>query len=495
MSSLAHVPPVNSLFNNHAGLLGSRRHDLPVGGKIRPGIKVLTPKASRDERAAHVYADGIAAGKDFDTIEAEIRSAVPALGGPLMPTNTPYFTVWGRDFGMPEIAKLILEKFGEDRGDGAGRQLYRFPVIFPADDPDLILPHALRCWGSGQLKYWSEYNPTGALTCRQYVPIKVVDGKREVKPFGGRKTMPREDNGGRCDPEQCREYQADECKLNGSLRFFIPGIPSIHAFELPTTSWYSLSNIRKTLENIARNRGGRVSGYLYADRTFWIAKRLQPVSRITKEGKAVRELKWLIVLEGDVDMGALLLEHSAGQERLARADTAAAALNDGTIIEGEATTADTRAATEEPAGPGPVLIEDDATAIKRLRSEVHRALMPLNVPPLAFTTFMRVETSNEKWGFTRTDLERARALLDQAQPAPGELVGRITNSLKFEVKEQLITEQVPHDVFTQFMARRVQDERWSSQLPHLCKALEVIAEYRGRGPDLIDQMNTKLGLG
>lgn len=497
MSGLAQVPQVNSLFNNHAGLLGSRRHDLPVGGKIRPGIKVLTPKASRDERAVRIYAAGTETGKDFDTIEAEIRAAAPGLGGPLMPTNTPYFTVWGRDFGMPEIARLILDKFGEDRGDGAGRQLYRFPVIFPADDPDMILPHALRCWGSGQLKYWSEYTPTGTLTCRQYVPIKVVDGKREFKPFGGRKTMPREENGGVCDPEQCREYQADECKLNGSMRFFIPGIPSIHAFELPTTSWYSLSNIRKTLENIARNRGGRVSGYLYADRTFWIAKRLQPVSRITKEGKAVRELKWLIVLEGDVDMGALLLEHSAGQARLALADTTAAALNDGTIIDGEVTPRQNGAAApvETPPEAGPVLIENDAAAVKRLRSEVHHALQPLNVPPLAFTTFMRVETSNEQWSVTRGDLERAKAMLGQAQPAPGELLGRITNSLKFEVKEQLITEQVPDDVFTQYVAKRVHDERWNSQLPHLCKALEIIAEYRGRGQELIDQMSTELDLG
>jgi hypothetical protein len=189
MSNLTHLAQVTSLFNNHAGLLGTRRIDLPVGGKIRPGIKVLTPKASRDERAVRIYAAGTETGKYFDTIEAEIRAAAPGLGGPLMPTNTPYFTVWGRDFRMPEIARLILEKFGEDRGDGAGRQLYRFPVIFPADDPDMILPHALRCWGSGQLKYWSEYGPTGALTCRQYVPIKVVDGKREFKPFGGRKIV------------------------------------------------------------------------------------------------------------------------------------------------------------------------------------------------------------------------------------------------------------------------------------------------------------------
>jgi hypothetical protein len=305
--------------------------------------------------------------------------------------------------------------------------------------------------------------------------------------------MPREDNRGVCDPEHCREYQADECKLNGSLRFFIPGIPSIHAFELPTTSWYSLSNIRKTLENIARNRGGRVSGYLHADRTFWVTKRLQPVSRITREGKAVRELKWLIVLEGDVDMGALLLEHSAAEARLARADNTAAALNDGTIIEGEATPrASASTATEAAAEPGSVLIEDDAAAIKRLRSEVHQALTPLGVPPLAFTTFMRVETSNDKWSVSRGDLERAKAMLEQAQPAPGELVGRITNSMKFEVREQLITEQVPDDLFTRYVAKRVHDERWSSQLPHLCKALEIIAEYRGRGAELIEQMSTEL---
>ena len=58
--------------------------------------------------------------------------------------------------------------------------------------------------------------------------------------------MMREDDSCACDLWHCREYQADECKLNDSLRFFlIPSIPSIHAFELPTTSWYSPTALAK----------------------------------------------------------------------------------------------------------------------------------------------------------------------------------------------------------------------------------------------------------
>jgi len=501
MSSLVAVTPQNTLFNSHAGLLGTRRSELPIGGKIRPGIKVLTPKARRDTRALKIYEAGVQAGKEFDTIEAEVRTAVPGIGGVLMPTNLPYFTVWDRDFSMPEVTRLLLLKYGEDRGDGAGHQLYRFPVIFPADDPDLILPHAMRCWGSSQLKYWSEYAADGTLMCKQYVPIAVVGGKRETKLFGGRKTMPRPENQGVCDPEKCREYQKEECKLNGSVRFFIPGIPSIHAFELPTTSWYSLSAIRETLMNVARSRNGRVSGYLHGAHTFWIAKRLKLVPRITEEGKVVRDPQWLIVLEGDVDMGALLLEHSDAHGRLERADATAAALSEGLVIDGEAALV---GGTDSPGAPrsaspaaddaGPSLAEeDDATAIKRLRAEIHEALGPLAVPVAAFKVFMVSETQDAQWSVNRAALEKAK-LLVTTEGNGADLVGRITNAMRFEVQERLLSLQVPVDVFTLYIAKRVHEERWDTQLPHLVKSLEVIDEYQGKAKELIDLMNTELDL-
>ena len=61
---------------------------------------------------------------------------------------------------MPELADLILEKFGEERDDGV-RRLYRIPVVFRADVWQSIMPHALMCYGASQLKYWSQYSPDG----------------------------------------------------------------------------------------------------------------------------------------------------------------------------------------------------------------------------------------------------------------------------------------------------------------------------------------------
>ena len=51
---------------------------------------------------------------------------------------------------MPKVADLILAKFGEDRADGVTR-LYRFPVVFPADAWQTIMPHALMCYVASQV--------------------------------------------------------------------------------------------------------------------------------------------------------------------------------------------------------------------------------------------------------------------------------------------------------------------------------------------------------
>ena len=77
-----------------------------------------------------------------------------------------------------------------------------------------------------------------------HVPRAGADGRhrrRAIRIFGGRKTMLRQDNGGVCDPEPCREYQNRQCNLSGRFIFFIPGINSISAFELHTNSFYAMN--------------------------------------------------------------------------------------------------------------------------------------------------------------------------------------------------------------------------------------------------------------
>jgi hypothetical protein len=145
----------------------------------------------------------------------------------------------------------------------------------------------------------------------RYAPVPMVDnGKRAIRIFGGRKTVRREDNGGVCDPEACSEYQKHECNLSGRFLFFIPGIRSVSAFELHTTSFYAMNAALRKFEAIAFLRGGRISGFLDRQQTpFWLSKRLVEVSHIDEKGQAVRLPQWIIELEAPVDVAALLREN------------------------------------------------------------------------------------------------------------------------------------------------------------------------------------------
>ena len=124
---------------------GARPRRIPTGGKIRAGIKVLTRKAAEQPKARAIYDQGVASGQSFEQIERAIAEALPDLKTPLVPRNVPWFTVRAQDFPNPEIAEQILEAHGEDRGEG--RRLYRFPVVFPTDHWQTVMPHELVAWG------------------------------------------------------------------------------------------------------------------------------------------------------------------------------------------------------------------------------------------------------------------------------------------------------------------------------------------------------------
>ncbi len=298
-------------------LLGRAAQRIPVGGRIRAGIKVLTKRAAESARAREIYEAGVAAGKGFEAIEREIAMVLPDMKNPLTPKNVPYFTVRGEDFPNPELARQIMEQYGEDRGDGVAR-LYRFPVVFPADAWQNVMPHELVTWTSSERRYWSEYSEDGQTRyCKTYEQLPAAgEGRRVVRIFGGRKSTLRAENNGLCDPEKCAEYQGKKCNLSGRFIFFIPGIKSISAFELPTNSFYAMQAAIEKFQTIAFMRGGRISGFLDGQRTpFYISKRLVEVSRIDEEGKPSRVSQWLIELEAPVDPTALL-RHDDGLDAL-----------------------------------------------------------------------------------------------------------------------------------------------------------------------------------
>ena len=288
-------------------LLGNAAMRIPIGGRIRAGIKALTKRAADNPKAQDIYASGIADGKGFESIEADLARALPELKNPLVPRNVPYFTVRAEDFPNPELARLIMDKFSEDRGEG--RHLYRFPVVFPADAWQNVMPHEMVAWTSSERRFWSEYSADGQTRyCKTYEAVPVDhNGRRAIRVFGGRKAVLRQDNGGVCEPEACPEYQSRKCNLSGRFIFFIPGIPSISAFDLPTNSFYAMQAAIEKFQTIGFMRGGRISGFLDRQRTpFYLTKRLVEISRIDEEGRPSRVAQWLIELEAPIDVTALL---------------------------------------------------------------------------------------------------------------------------------------------------------------------------------------------
>jgi len=293
-------------------ILGQRQARIPTSGKIRAGIKVLTKAAANNPSIKALYDEGLERKDTFEEIEQRIIAAYPDVKHPLVPKNVAWFTVRPNDFPNPAIAGQILATYGEDRGDGEVR-LYRFPVMFPADHWQAVMPHELACWASSEKRYWSEYGPDGHTRyCKMHAPSRIDERtRRVVRTFGGRGTQLRPDNAGRCDPECCPEYQNRLCNLSGRFVFYIPGIKSLDAFELHTNSFYALSRAIERFETIAFLRGGRLAGFLDRQHTpFFLTKKLREVSHIDpKSGLPMRSAHWIIELEAPVDVSALLIEH------------------------------------------------------------------------------------------------------------------------------------------------------------------------------------------
>ncbi|HEU0200157.1 MAG TPA: hypothetical protein VFR86_06945 [Burkholderiaceae bacterium] len=310
---------------------------IPIGGKVRPGIKVLTRHAEQNAKARAVYEQGLTEGKSFDYIEEQIKAAAPDLKNPLVPKNTPYFTARRGDFANEKLADRILDLYGEDKGDGV-RRLYRFPVVFVSDHWEHVMPHALKCFGSSGLKYWSEYSPDGQERyCMTYEAVPVdSEGRRAIRVFGGRQHVRREENAGRCDPLVCREYQSKQCNLSGRFIFFIPGVSSLNPIEMPTNSFVAMSEANAVLENVRRMRGGRISGFLHGQQTFWFTKVLKEVPHIDEFGKPVRVRHFIITLEAEIDPSRLLRGRDDEEVRLAEGARAAEVLGAGEPGEGAA---------------------------------------------------------------------------------------------------------------------------------------------------------------
>src|SRR5262249_61043739 len=132
------------------------------------------------------------------------------------------------------------------------------------DDWQVVMPHELAAWNASGKRFWSEYTQDGETRlCMPYASVAVDPAtKRAMRVFRGRNTQPRKDNDGGCDPERCPEYQRRECNLSGRFIFYIPGVPSLDAIELHTSSWYAVGDAIEKFRVISFMRGGRLSGFL-----------------------------------------------------------------------------------------------------------------------------------------------------------------------------------------------------------------------------------------
>ena len=337
-------------------LLGQGPVRIPVGGKIRAGIKVLTRKAADQPKAKALYDEGVAQGQSFEQIERAITEALPQLSTPLVPRNVAWFTVRAQDFANPEIARQILAAHGEDRG--AGLHLYRFPVVFPSDHWQTVMPHELAAWGTHDKRYWSQYSADGRTRqCLTHAAVPVDDtGRRTIRIFGGRKTVLRDDNAGRCDPEACHEYQQRQCNLSGRFLFYVPGVRSISAFELHTGSFYAMNAAIQKFQTVGFLRGGRISGFLDRQHTpFYFTKKLMEVAHIDDHGRPLRVPQWIIELEAPVDVTALLREREDDDAAIVQAQFATQVLAGQGAVEPV-----TRGALSEPVGGAPAAAQASA---------------------------------------------------------------------------------------------------------------------------------------
>ena len=128
-----HAPITYSGFDGARSLLEERPMSPPIIGRIRPGIKVLTRKARENPEAVRIHDAMLAQGHSFESIGIQIERKTQ-LRNALVPKNVPWFTCRGSDFANPDVADDIMQRYGEDRGDGNGLKLWRFPVVFAFDD-------------------------------------------------------------------------------------------------------------------------------------------------------------------------------------------------------------------------------------------------------------------------------------------------------------------------------------------------------------------------
>ena len=308
-------------------LLGPSAGGVQYSGIIRPGVMVLRKEGvtEDDKKKFAIMSEAGAKWDDIDKALGNVTFPEHLKGkSKLVPTNVDYFTVNKRDCLSGDNADLIMQKYADEDG-----KLRSIPVWFPINEWWELIPHSLTCFGKTQgIKHKSSFipvrNSSGRITELKRIcetPEQVEKGRRI---FGGRSWGQKD-----CDPEDCPEYQSENCKLRGSIQFMIPGISGVGTWKIPTSSYYSLSAIRDTLERVYRITNGRVANIIFRGNTiFVLRKRLATVPSIDiATGEPKMRKQYLINLDLNIDLFELAKEYEA-KNMLARGRQASSILTD-----------------------------------------------------------------------------------------------------------------------------------------------------------------------
>jgi hypothetical protein len=232
---------------------------------------------------------------------------------------------------------------------------------------------------------------------------------------------------------------------------------------LPTRSFYSMDGIRQQLLHVAGMRGGRLSGYLLGQETFWISKVLKDVTRIDDSGEAVKGPAWLIELQAPIDVSRLLAAHEPANVASAAA-VAAHVLESGG---GQTETLPVAVVEPQDSDPG-----KSRQTIKRLRGEVAAALEQYGIEVEVFRRYALDCWREESWGRSPEMLTRALALL--------RLVGPKLVRLRLLLQGM----DVPIERFWRYAERRFRHEHWHLQIETVSRAIREVERY-GQAPEAL----------
>ncbi len=304
---------------------------MPLLGHLRSGIMRLvrakkdpnTGEVSQVEQATYdkrvvTYTKMVEEGKSWDDIGK-------AIGGKdyLTPENQDYFTVREIDCKTnPENAKILHDLYADNDG-----KIRRVPIVFLSNDWFDVIPHSLVYRKKSELVYRSEYTRITDQETEergwQRICVKPVPYKQGVRPFGGQETEMR----CVCNPDTCKEYQADLCKLSGYVEGMIPGTKGFGIWRIHSKSINSFQQIMSVLVSLEK-ACGRIYKLIdeKSQSSLLHIRKVgdQEVSHFDfKKGERKKVDQDLIYLETDIDMFKLMLDYQP-QRVLARGEEAKA---------------------------------------------------------------------------------------------------------------------------------------------------------------------------